>query len=59
MQEIPSAVPGRYTVEIDILEEMRWSWQALQAAPADLVEEIAVRIEARSKWLQKRAEMDR
>jgi hypothetical protein len=35
---------GRYKVEIAIMREMGWSWPELQAAPADLIEELVWRI---------------
>ncbi len=57
MQEIPTATPGRYSREIDVMLEMGWSWQALVGAPGDLVEEIVVRMEKRAKWLAKKREL--
>lgn len=50
MHDIPTAIPGRYSAEIAVMQEMRWSWPDLLAAPEDLVEEIYERVGARNHW---------
>jgi len=55
-QSLP--MPGRYAVELAVIEETGWSWQELLAAPADLVEEILVRRGARMHWERERARLD-
>lgn len=37
---------GRYGMAISIMREMGWSWQQLQAAPFDLVQELVIRLSA-------------
>ena len=41
---------GRYGMEIAIMRHMRWSWAELQNTPDDLVEEIAIRMNAEARW---------
>ena len=48
----------RYGTEIAILEHTGWSWRELQETPAALVDELAVRIEARTHWREKKRQMD-
>lgn len=58
MRNRSQPMPGRYAVEIAVIEETGWSWQELLAAPADLVEEILVRRGARLHWERERARLD-
>jgi len=58
MRNQSQPMPGRYAVELAVIEETGWSWQALLAAPADLVEEILVRRGARLHWERERARLD-
>lgn len=58
MQNRSVAMPGRYSGEIAIMQEMGWSWPDLCAAPADLVEEIAYRMERRLHWQEQREKLD-
>ena len=41
-----------------IMERYGWSWRDLQDAPADLVEEIAMRITAEQHWTAERNKRD-
>lgn len=42
--------PGRYAAEYAIMKEMGWGWRDLQDAPADLVDEILLRLQYRTHW---------
>jgi IS5 family transposase len=59
MRNTAAPMPGRYAVELAVMDEMGWSWQALQSAPADLVEEILVRRGARLHWEEQRQRLDK
>jgi len=50
--------PGRYADEIRIMRALGWSWIDLQSAPADLVEELAIRLSAESHWQSERLKLD-
>lgn len=58
MRDVSSAMPGRYAIELAVMEEMGWGWRELGEAPADLVEEILVRRERRSHWERERRKLD-
>ena len=58
MRQAAEPMPGRYALELAVIEETHWSWQALMEAPADLVDEILVRRGARLHWEHKRARMN-
>ena len=49
----------RYAVEIGLMREMRWSWDDLQNAPADLVEMLIERIAAERHWESERLKLQR
>lgn len=49
----------RFGAAITIMREMRWSWPDYLSAPAALVDEIAVRIEAREYWQEKKRQLDK
>ena len=49
---------GRYGFEIGVMKYMGWSWPDLQAAPPDVVEEIALRMQAENTWRRERQKMD-
>jgi hypothetical protein len=53
-----ASAPTRYGVLIPVMEKMGWSWADLCGAPADLVDEIATRIQAERHWTAERARMD-
>lgn len=53
-----ASAPTRYGVLIAIMERMGWSWPDLCAAPADLVDEIAIRTQAEQHWTAERTRMD-
>lgn len=52
------ATPTRYGVLMAIMREYGWSWPDLCAAPADLVEEIAMRLTAEQHWMAERSRRD-
>ncbi len=52
------AAPTRYGVLLTIMREYGWSWRDLQDAPADLVEEIAMRLTAEQHWQAERNRRD-
>jgi len=49
----------RHGVDIALMEHTGWSWRELRETPAAVVEEMIVRIEARSHWRKKKQELDR
>lgn len=52
------SVPTRYGVLMAIMQEYGWSWRDLCEAPADLVEEIAMRLTAERHWQAERSKKD-
>jgi hypothetical protein len=50
--------PTRYGILIAIMREFGWSWDDVNAAPADLVEEIATRLEAEREYTEERRKRD-
>lgn len=54
---VPSPIGGRYAVEISVCQEMGWTYAALLDTPADMVDEIVVRMNAQSKAENKRMKM--
>lgn len=52
------SVPTRYGVLMAIMREYGWSWRDLCEAPADLVEEIAMRLTAEQHWTAERNKKD-
>lgn len=59
MLEAPELIPGRYSAAIAVMQEMRWGWQELMAAPGDLVEEILYRRERIEHWRTERERLER
>lgn len=59
MLDQQSADPGRFSLHIDMMREMGWSWQDLMDAPAPLVDELAWRLQAKNHWTAVRARQDR
>lgn len=53
-----ASAPTRYGVLIPVMERMGWSWADLCDAPADLVDEIVMRIMAERHWTAERAQVD-
>ena len=43
---VPMAIPGRYSMEIAVCEQMGWTYADLMSTPADMVDEIVVRMSA-------------
>jgi hypothetical protein len=58
MQDVSAPIPGRYAAAIGIMEAMHWSWSDLCNAPHDLIDEIAIRLSAKSTWQDRREKMD-
>jgi len=57
MLDRPAAEPpGRYSSYIAVMKEMRWSWDDLQSAPVDLVDEVMMHIHYHKFWSDKRNE---
>ena len=52
------STPTRYGVLMAIMREYGWSWRDLCDTPADLVEEIAMRLSAEQHWAAERRNMD-
>jgi hypothetical protein len=59
MQDRPTPLETRYGKEIAVMTEMGWSWSDLESAPFDLVEEIAIRLDARAHWENERTKLDK
>lgn len=59
MQDVVSKEDvGRYDSELAVMREMGWSWHDLCTAPADLVEEIEVRLASRGHWNREKKRLD-
>ena len=58
MHDLPVALESRYGAAIAIMRYMHWNWQELNAAPADLVEEIALRMAQENHWTAARRRLD-
>lgn len=58
MRDASVPMPGRYSAEIVVMQEMHWSWHDLCSAPADLVEELLTRREYRMKYEDLRKKRD-
>lgn len=54
---VPSPVGGRYAVEITVCEQMGWTYADLMNTPADMVDEIVIRLNAQGKAEQRRHKM--
>ena len=50
--------PTRYGPLLALMREYGWSWADLREAPADLVEEAAIRLEAERHWTTEKAKYD-
>lgn len=50
--------PTRYGILMTIMREYSWSWRELCEAPADLVEEISMRLAAEQHWQAERNKRD-
>lgn len=51
---VPSPVGGRYPIEITVCEQMGWTYAQLMDTPADMVDEIVIRLNAQNKAEQQR-----
>lgn len=51
---VPSLIGGRYAIEISVCQEMGWTYADLLSTPADMVDEIIVRMNAQNKAESKR-----
>ncbi len=52
------ATPTRYGPLLAVMQEYGWSWRDICEAPADLVEEIAMRLTAERHWTAERNKRD-
>ena len=53
-----SPAPTRYGILLAVMREYGWTWQELCDSPADLVEEICVRLEAEREFVDERRKRD-
>lgn len=51
---VPSPIGGRYAIEITVCEQMGWTYAQLMDTPADMVDEIVIRLNAQNKAEQQR-----
>lgn len=58
MHGIRQAIGGRYDMEIAVMIEMHWSNADYLDAPADMVEEIAYRLQRENHWLHEKKKRD-
>jgi len=49
---------GRYGAAIAIMRELHWSWRDLRDAPADLVQELLIRMGAENDALEQKRKLD-
>lgn len=52
------ADPGRYAVEIDVMQEMGWGWRELCECPAPVLEELRTRLQARRHYERLKADQE-
>ena len=50
MHGAEAGITTRYGSEIAIMKHMGWSYSDLMNTPADLVEEIGLRLDAEARW---------
>jgi hypothetical protein len=58
MQDSSETTPTRYGILLSIMREYGWSWADLMNAPADLVQEIGIRLQADNHWRNTKREFD-
>lgn len=58
MQDASEATPTHYGIILHIMREYHWSWTDIVNAPADLIQEIAIRLEAEYHWREARRKQD-
>jgi len=46
---------SHYGIDLDILLDTGWTWQELQAQPADLIDELRIRYQKHARYLAKKA----
>jgi len=54
---VPTPIGGRYAVEIAVCQEMGWTYTQLMETPADMVDEIVIRLNAQGKAERRRHEI--
>lgn len=54
---VPTPVGGRYAVEIAVCQEMGWTYAQLMGTPADMVDEIVIRLNAQGKAEMRRQKL--
>lgn len=58
MQDASIATPTRYGILITVMRDYHWSWSDICSAPADLIQEIVIRLEAEYHWREERRKQD-
>ncbi len=58
MQDASQATPTHYGMILHIMREYKWSWNDIVTAPADLIQEVAIRLEAEYHWRDERRKLD-
>lgn len=58
MHGVSMAMPSRYPIEITLAEEHGWTYEQVHAQPADYIDELLTRIQARRKWEHERNKRD-
>lgn len=53
------SIHTRYGSAIAIMQEMSWSWSEFLEAPYDLIEEIWIRLQARTHWQNEKDSFER
>lgn len=54
MHDGTAPAPTRYGILIAIMREFGWTWDDIMQSPADLIEEVAVRLEAEREFTDER-----
>lgn len=58
MHGVNAGIDTRYGFEIAVMKEMGWGPGDFLSAPPDMIEEIAERINARSRWEREKQRWD-
>jgi len=51
-------MPGRYAMEIRLIQEYNWTWQDIRNAPNDLIDELMAHLHYREHWKRERQRVD-
>lgn len=58
MHGVQSQIPTRYPGVIALIEEYHWTYDQIEATPADLIDELLTRLGASRKWQAERNKRD-